>query len=279
MSKTAIITGADGGMGTEITKAVAKAGYTVYMICYTSEKGENKKEQIIQETGNSNIHVVKTDLSSMQSVINATKIIMSHTNSIELLMNNAGTMCTHFMQTSDGFERTVAVNYLSHFLLTLKLLPLMHKGSRIVNMISCTYKIGKIDTCFFTNGRKGSFWRIPIYSNSKLALWLFTRELSLRTRNDGIIVNAADPGIVSTDIIRMQMWFDPITDIIFRPCIRTPKQGAQTAIHLLLDKETGNTTGCMFASCKMKNVKTRFMYHPQAMELWNNTITALNKFI
>ena len=72
--------------------------------------------------------------------------------------------------TEDGLERTVSVNYGGPYLLTRLLLPLMGEGTRIVNMVSCTYAIGKLDfPDFFLRGRKGSFWRIPIYSNTKLA--------------------------------------------------------------------------------------------------------------
>lgn len=104
-----------------------------------------------------------------------------------------------------------------------------------------------------------------------MALWLFTRELSERVKDSGITVNAADPGIVSTNIIRMDMWFDKLTDWFFRPCIRTPKEGAATAIHLLLDEEVSEVTGQMFASCKPKKVKDKFMNHPQAKQLWEDT--------
>ena len=68
MSKLAIITGADGGMGTEITRAVAQAGYHVIMLCYTLFKGEERKNQLILETGNKEIEVRQVDLSSMASV-------------------------------------------------------------------------------------------------------------------------------------------------------------------------------------------------------------------
>ena len=193
MSKLAVITGADGGMGKEITRAVAEAGYHVIMLCYTLFKGEERKNQMILETG-----------------------------------NKAGTMSTHLMQTEDGLERTVAVNYVAPFLLTMRLLPLMGKGSRIVNMVSCTYSLGHITSDFFSRGKSGSFWRIPIYSNTKL-------------------------------------------DCFFRPCIRTPKEGAATAIHLLLDEEVSEVTGQMFASCKPKKVKDKFMNHPQAKQLWEDT--------
>lgn len=279
MKKTAVITGADGGMGSEITKAVAMAGYHVIMVCYTSFKGEEKRSRIILDTGNEDIEVVQADLSSMESVVDAVDKIKDKTPSVELLMNNAGTMCTHYVRTEDGFEHTVAVNYLAPYLLTRRLLPIMHEGSRIVNMISCTYAIGKIGPHFFTKGREGSFFRIPIYSNTKLALWLFTRELSERVKGRGITVNAADPGIVSTNIIRMDEWFDTLTDIFFRPFIRTPRQGAETAIRLLLDEQFGNLTGRMFASSKEKKVSEKYMHHPQTKELWNMTEQNLGRFL
>ena len=277
--KTAVITGADGGMGSEITKAVAMAGYHVIMVCYTSFKGEERKSRIILDTENEDIELVQADLSSMESVVEATNKIKAKTPSVELLMNNAGTMCTHYVRTEDGFEHTVAVNYLAPYLLTRRLLPIMHEGSRIVNMISCTYAIGKIGPHFFTKGREGSFFRIPIYSNTKLALWLFTRELSERVKGRGITVNAADPGIVSTNIIRMDEWFDPLTDIFFRPFIRTPRQGAETAIRLLLDEQFGNLTGRMFASSKEKKVSEKYMHHPQTKELWKMTEQNLGRFL
>lgn len=279
MKKTAVITGADGGMGSEITKAVAMAGYHVIMVCYTSFKGEEKKSRIILDTGNEDIEVVQADLSSMESVVDAVDKIKDKTPSVELLMNNAGTMCTHYVRTEDGFEHTVAVNYLAPYLLTRRLLPIMHEGSRIVNMISCTYAIGKIGPHFFTKGREGSFFRIPIYSNTKLALWLFTREMSERVKGRGITVNAADPGIVSTNIIRMDEWFDPLTDIFFRPFIRTPRQGAETAIRLLLDEQFGNLTGRMFTSSKEKKVSEKYMHHPQTKELWKITEQNLGRFL
>lgn len=278
MKKTAVITGADGGMGSEITKAVAQAGYHVIMVCYTSFKGEERKSRIVLDTKNEDIEVVQSDLSSMESVVEAVRKIKSKTQSVDLLMNNAGTMCTHYIRTEDGFEHTVAVNYLAPFLLTNGLLPLMHEGSRVVNMVSCTYAIGKIGPNFFTKGREGTFIRIPIYSNTKLALWLFTRELSERVKDRGITVNAADPGIVSTNIIRMDMWFDPLTDVLFRPFIRTPRQGADTAIHLLLDEKCDGVTGAMFASCKQRKLKDKYLNHPQMKELWEQTEKKLERF-
>lgn len=271
MKGRAVITGADGGMGSEITKSVAAAGYEVVMLCYDAKSGEACRNRIAQETGNGQISVRQVDLSVMAEVKRVAESLLAERIPIRLLMNNAGTMCTHFQQTPDGLERTVAVNYVAPYLLSRLLLPLMDAGSRIVCMVSCTYAIGKITPEFFTHGKRGSFWRIPIYSNTKLALWLFVRRLASEVSKQGIIVNAADPGIVSTEIIRMDMWFDPLTDIFYRPFIRTPKQGAATAVHLLLDELPAGTTGKMFASCKERKLSEKYLNHPQMNTLWSDT--------
>ena len=270
--KLAVITGADGGMGTEITRAVARAGYRVIMACYDPAKAEAKRRMLAEETDNAEIEVRGIDLASLASVAAFADRLLQEGAPLALLMNNAGTMETGRHITEDGLERTVSVNYVGPYLLTRKLLPLMGEWSRVVNMVSCTYAIGRLDfPDFFLQGKKGAFWRIPIYSNTKLALTLFTIELARRVKEQGIVVNAADPGIVSTNIITMHMWFDPLTDILFRPFIRTPRQGAATAVSLLLDKEAGKRTGTLNVSCHPKRLSDKYLHHKQADELWRLT--------
>lgn len=270
--KLAVITGADGGMGTEITRAVARAGYRVIMACYDPEKAEAKRRMLAEETGNTDLEVRAINLASLASVAAFADRLLQEGEPLALLMNNAGTMETGRHITEDGLERTVSVNYVGPYLLTRKLLPLMGEGSRVVNMVSCTYAIGRLDfPDFFLRGKKGAFWRIPIYSNTKLALTLFTIELARRVKERGIVVNAADPGIVSTNIITMHMWFDPLTDILFRPFIRTPRQGAATAVSLLLDEEAGRRTGTLNVSCRPKALSDKYLHHRQADELWSLT--------
>ena len=278
--KLAIITGADGGMGTEITRAVAKAGYRVVMACYDLARAEVKRQMLVKDTGNQDIEIEFIDLASLKTVADFARRMEAKGEHVSLLMNNAGTMETRRIITEDGLERTVSVNYVGPYLLTRKLLPLMGEGSRIVNMVSCTYAIGTLDfPDFFRKGKKGGFWRIPIYSNTKLALTLFTIDLSRRVRERGITVNAADPGIVSTDIITMHMWFDPLTDILFRPFIRTPRQGAATAIILLLDEETGKRTGTLNVSCHPKHLSDKYLHHRQMAELWARTEQEVKKWL
>lgn len=267
-------------MGTEITRAVAGAGYRVIMACYHPQKAEGVRQMLMHETGNAHIEVMGIDLSSLSSVASFADSLLERGEPVALLMNNAGTMETARRTTEDGLERTVSVNYVGPYLLTRKLLPLMGQGSRVVNMVSCTYAIGRLDfPDFFLQGKKGSFWRIPIYSNTKLALTLFTIDLADRVKEKGVVVNAADPGIVSTGIIRMHMWFDPLTDIFFRPFIRSPRRGAATAISLLLDEEGGKRTGTLNAGCRMKPLSEKYIRHVQMKQLWEETERIVAKWL
>ena len=276
MEKWAIITGADGGMGTEITRAVAKAGYHVIMACYNAEKGEAVRLRLAEETGNPHLEVMTIDLSSMRTVAAFADRILERKITVSLLMNNAGTMETGLRITRDGFERTVSVNYIGHYLLTRKLVPAMTRGTRIVNMVSCTYAIGRIDLPdFFYRGKEGKFWRIPVYSNTKLALLLFTIELSQQLREKGITVNAADPGIVSTNMITMHAWFDSLTDIFFRPFIRKPAKGASTAIGLLLDEKEEGVTGQLYVNNRRKELPQIYFRQWQREQLWEATERSL----
>ena len=195
----AVITGADGGMGREITLAIARTGYRVVMVCFNPEKAEPVRRSIIEQSGNKAIEIIQVDLCSLASVNRLAEELLQRNVAIDLLMNNAGTLDPRHIETTDGLARTTSVNYVAPYLLTRKLLPLMHRGSRIVNMVSCTYAIGRIDLPdFFARGRKGTFWRIPIYSNTKLALTLFTLELADRLKEQASAPPGREPPRPST---------------------------------------------------------------------------------
>lgn len=278
--KLAIITGASTGMGFEEAKAVAGKGFHTIMACHRPEATEERRQEIVKATGNEHVEVVGIDLADLSSVRRFADQIKARFQHLDLLMNNAGTLETGLHITQDNMERTVQVNYVGPYLLTRLLLPLMGEGSRIANMVSLTYRVGNLDfPDFFQRGRKGSFWRIPIYSNSKLALTLFTFDLAERLKDKGITVNAADPGIVSTDIIRMHNFIDPLTDIFFRPFIRTPRQGADTAIRLLLDEDKATQTGTFNRSGRIIDVGDKFAHHKQMHELWEKTDAIVRKYL
>lgn len=278
--KTAIITGAAGGMGMEITKAVVNAGYHVVMTCRDITVGEMKREEILSACQGGSVEVMQLDLSDLDAVGSFTTGVIRKFDTVDLLMNNAGIIPTCFEQTGDGFERSVCINYIAPYLLTRKISRLMPKGARIVNMVSCTYAAGRIDLPeFFYKGRKDSFRRLAIYSNTKLALVFFTIELSKRLKPKGIMVNAADPGIVSTNIITMKKWFDPLTDIFFRPFIKTPVQGAASAIKLLLDDTCAEVTGRIFTAKGNRDISLKYKDSLVPERLWIETEKILDKYM
>ena len=270
--KLAIITGADGGMGYEETRAVAQAGYRVIMACYCPKKAQPKCEKLKAETGNPDIEVIALDLANLSLVRAFADEVKRRYDHLDLLMNNAGTM---------EMERTIQVNYVGHYLLTRLLLPLMDRGSRIVSMASLVVPWGRLHfPQFFERGTWfRTWWRFFPYFNSKLAIALFTIDLSRRLEAQGITVNAADPGIVSTEIIRMQMFFDPITDLVFRPFIRTPRQGADTAIHLLLDEDKAGQTGTFNRSNRIAPWKIKRSEQAKMQELWDRTEEIVRPFL
>lgn len=106
------------------------------------------------------------DLASLASVADFAERLCARGERLALLMNNAGTMETGRRLTEDGLERTVSVNYVGPYLLTRRLLPLMGEGSRVVNMVSCTYAIGRLDfpdfSCAERRGVSGEFRFIAI---------------------------------------------------------------------------------------------------------------------
>lgn len=267
----AIITGADGGMGRIITTALAKAGFSIIMACQNRQSAAILCSHIRQESGNEQIEVRALNLASLSSVRTFAEQLQKEGRPVSRLINNAGVLTTPLRRTADGLETIVSVNYAGPYLLTRLLLPLMPPGARIVNTVSCTYAIGKIEKEFFEKGKNGRFSRIQVYGNTKLALLLFTQELARRAKEQGILVNAADPGIVSTKMITMNAWFDPLTDLLFRPFIKTAAQGAATAIHLALSDKVEGESGHCYANCKKKNIPQRILHHPAQARLWINT--------
>lgn len=271
MSKIAIITGADGGMGQEHVKAVVAAGYEVVMACRNPQKAWPVCKELIAKTHNGQIQVIKLDLSSFASIYDFVDEIKNRYDHVDLLLNNAGTLLHHAEQTADGVEMTVGVNYLGHYLLTRLLLPLIPDGSRIVNMVSLTIRYGKIDHDIFTPVSQKHFNRFTVYSDSKLALLYFTLDLADELKERNILVNCADPGIVSTNIIRQgNIVVDKLCDIFFRPIIYKPAKGASTMIHIATTPNL-NITGRCFARRKPIRLKRKMIENPYRKSLHDKT--------
>ena len=258
-----IVTGATGGMGSEAVRALAKQGHSVIMACRNLEKGEAIRKRILDEIPSADLTLMQVDLASLKSVVEFTETIKKQNIKLKGLFNNAGAINRHFALTEDGFEQTVAVNYVAPYLLTRRLLPAFTENANLVNMVSLTRFIAKLERDFFEKGEK-DFRQMSAYSDSKLALLLFTIALSQRV---GFHVNMADPGVVDTGILRMNRWFDPLADVLFRPFCKSPEKGVMPAVNAL------NTSDNLhyFNGNKNREVPEKYLSNPNIEWLWETT--------
>ncbi|MCQ2270267.1 MAG: SDR family NAD(P)-dependent oxidoreductase [Bacteroidales bacterium] len=265
--KIAIITGANGGMGSTLVRDVSKAGFKVIMACQSIQRATPTFERLKKET-QGDIELWPLDLASFESIKNFVTEFQKQYQHIDLLLNNAGTLCHKPERTAENYEKTVGVNYLGHYVLTHSLLPLMGKGTRVVNMVSLTVRYGHLKPTLFQPVDNKHFNRFVTYSDSKKAFFYFTMDAAEAWADKGITVNCADPGIVSTNIIRMgNKVIDKLCDIIYRPLIKTPTQGASTMLRLALDPTLEGKTGGLYANKTQQKVKSKLLNSPERVML------------
>jgi NAD(P)-dependent dehydrogenase (short-subunit alcohol dehydrogenase family) len=201
--RTAVVTGANSGLGRATARALAAAGSQVVLACRDTAKGEEAAEEIRSRTPGASVIVEPLDLASLASIRDCAERLCSGCESLDLLINNAGVMAPgQRRETADGFELQIGTNHLGHFALTLLLLPRMQgrKGARVVTVSSTAHKIGRIRFADLQSERGYGRWRC--YCQSKLANVLFARELDRRLREAGSTVAsmAAHPGYAVTNL-------------------------------------------------------------------------------
>ena len=254
----AIVTGADGGMGTIHTKTLLEAGYDVIMACYDTAVALPVFEQM-DALNSRNVYLMQVDLGDLHSVKRFADEVKSQFNSIRIILNNAGVLCHYAKRSVDGYEYTVAVNYLGHYVLNMLLHPLMGKGTRIVSMVSLSYRWFGLKPGFMQLKTARSFNRFIAYSNSKRALYYFTLKAAEQWKDEGICINVADPGIVNTGIIcQGNKVIDFLCNKLFRPLINTPVQGAATMLEAALNPAFDGVTGCYFKKKTIAKQSRRF---------------------
>ena len=211
---------------------------------------------------------MQLDLASFESIKNFVSQVQQQYSHLDLLLNNAGTLCHKAEETAEHYEKTVGVNYLGHYVLSHLLLPLMGKGTRVVNMVSLTVRYGHLKPTLFQPVSQKDFNRFVTYSDSKKAFFYFTMDAAEQWADRGITVNCADPGIVSTNIIRMDnKVVDTLCDLFFRPIIKSPTQGASTMLKLALDPALEGQTGGFYVNKKQKKVKSKVLNSPERIML------------
>src|SRR6201997_61361 len=192
--RTALITGANTGLGYETAAALAAKRAHVVLAVRNLDKGKEAADRIVAATPGASVAVQELDLTSLESVRAAADEVRSHHDTIDLLINNAGVMMTPKASTKDGFELQFGTNHLGHFAFTGLLLDrvLATPGSRVVTVSSVGHRAGRI--AFDDLQSEKSYSRIGAYGQSKLANLLFTYELQRRLTGTHTIAVAAHPG-------------------------------------------------------------------------------------
>ena len=201
--KLAIVTGATGGLGLETARELAAAGAEVVLAGRNPEKGAKAETAIREKTPHANVRFEQVDLASLASIAAFSDRLLAQGRPIDILINNAGVMALPKRQvTADGFEMQFGTNYLSHFALTGRLLPLLIASkARVVQLSSMAHRGGRIRLDDLNYEHSYKPW--PVYQQSKLAMLMFAIELDRRSQAQGwgLTSVAAHPGFARTDLI------------------------------------------------------------------------------
>ncbi len=264
-NKIVLITGATSGIGKETALGLAKLGATIVFTTRDNLKGEKTKKELIATTNNKNIHMLKCDLASFESIRNCCKEFKSKYDKLHVLINNAGVWDFKRRESKDGIENIFATNYLAPFLITNLLIDILKKGSssRIINVTSgMHYGTINFDDIEF----KQKFSGAKAYRQSKLGLILFTRLLAKKLEGTGVTVNCVHPGMNKTDLGRDAGGF---SQMIFKLIGKNPEIGAVTSIYLASSPDVENITGEYFAKEKIKRSSKESYDMNLANKLWD----------
>lgn len=201
--RLAIITGATGGLGLETAIVLAGKGAEVVLAARNSDKGAEAERLIRSRHPNAAVRFDLLDLASLASVQAFAERYLATGRPIDILIDNAGVMALPTRQTTvDGFEMQFGTNYLSHFALVGRLLPLLIGAkARVVQLSSVAHRSGHIRLDDLNYQTHYSPW--PVYQQSKLAMLMFALELQRRSDANGwgLTSVAAHPGFARTDLI------------------------------------------------------------------------------
>lgn len=250
--KTVLITGATSGIGKVTARKLAKQDFEIVIVGRSNGKTKQLVDEIKKESANPHIHYLIGDLSNLDDARRVAKEFNEKFEHLHILINNAGCVYQKRELTKEGYEKTMATNHLSHFVITNLLLDKIKKSAtaRIINVASIAHKDGrwKPEDIHFEK----KYTTLRAYSNSKLHNILFTKYLAEQLKNDGVTVNCLHPGVVRTKIGNKNtnkllgfLWgaFAGIRGI-------SEEKGAETTLFLATSPEVEKITGKYFDKCK-----------------------------
>ena len=217
--RIALVTGANRGIGLEIVRQLGERGISVWLAARDSVAGEEAAESL--RKAGLDVRFVQMDVEEVKGIRSAMKTVSASVDHLDVLINNAGILLdesTSVLDVApDVVHRTITINTLGAFFVTQTFLPLLVKGSRIINVSSGAGEIGE-----------GMSTYAPVYSISKTAMNAVTCQFALALKKKGIAVNAVCPGWVRTEMGG-------------KMAPRSVKKGAETPVWLATEAPIGET--------------------------------------
>ena len=266
--KTALVTGANQGIGRVSALELAKMGAAVVMVCRSEEKGRAAREEIVAQVKGATVELIVGDVSSLASLREVAVRFLDGHDRLDILLNNAGVLATSRRESADGFEHTFATNHIGYFYLTHLLRPTLERtpGARVVSVSSEAHRRGVINFDDL-HGRKR--WSATgSYSASKLANVLFTRELARRLADTGVTANCLHPGVIGSGFASTDGGIVAMLARLVRPLLLTNEEGAKTQVYLCSSPEVAGVTGKYFDKCKERAPSRAAQDDAVARDLW-----------
>lgn len=263
--KTAIVTGATSGIGTETARVLANAGATVVLAVRNVKAGEALAKSL-----GKNVEVQALELGDLKSVKAFTDAWLASGRPLHLLVNNAGIMATPKGETAQGFELQVGTNHLGHFALTTALLPVLEKSapSRIVALSSDLHKRGNGARLVAALEKKPTDYSpFGAYGDSKLANVLFARALARRLPA-GVEVFSVHPGVINTNLSRSMGVLGAIYRAVGGLFMKSIPQGAATSVYAATAPELKGQSGAYLSNCAVAPASSEGSDAALAEKVW-----------
>jgi retinol dehydrogenase 14 len=251
--KTVLITGGTDGIGRATAIGLASMGARVGITGRDLARAQHAAAEIAHASGNEAVDVFVADMSAQADVHRLAAEVLAAYPRLDVLVNNVGGFWAHRHLTTEGLERTFALNHLAPFLLTELLLERLKVSApaRIVTVSSGAHAMGSID--FDDLMGEATYSGQRAYNQSKLANVMFTYELARRLEGSGVTATVLHPGMTSTSFGREDTargWGPLIA--LMRPFMKSPERGAATSIYLASSPEVEGITGTYFTGTAAK---------------------------